>query len=261
MTSPIAAIPLERLAIEKEFKEHLDMFTSEVESVNQFYYASMAIQHAYSVDLEIRGILDEFRLVTLTMLGSLQTSLLVTLGRIFDDESKYSIHKLIQFMREHPWMFSTDALRARKLRIAHPSPVDTWIDTIDSYPCTNEVFPELSRLVRPHRKMYESKLSHIRDKWVAHREFNGFQANQMFGQTQLEEVENALGFLLGFGLGIWQWYHNGHKPEIVQDLDNYERRHPLEPRFSMRHQKETAEQMTGLLKRLSKNSAAQSSER
>lgn len=260
MTRVLSEASPEQLIVENEFEERLNMFTSEVESANQFYYASMAIHHTYSIDQEVKKTLDEFRLVTLTMLGSLQTSLLVTFGRIFDDESKYTVHKLLQFMRKHQEMFTTEALHARKARLAKPASVEAWIDQFQSYPPSEEVFTEFGRLLRPHRKMYESKLSGIRDKWIAHRELNGFEANNLFGKTQMVEVEDALSFLLGLGLGLWQWFYNGTKPSVVQDLEGYERTHPLEPKFSMRHQKKTAEQMESFLRRLNQGNLEQTSQ-
>jgi hypothetical protein len=257
MSQPIAEGTPEMRALEIEFEDRLDMFGKEVEAANQFYYSSMAIHHTYSVDQSVKKALDGHGLVTMTVLAGLQTSMIVTLGRIFDNESNYTIHKLLTFMREHPELFTTEALRARKVRANYPKPVDSWIDRHFSHVPTLEDFNELGRLLRPHRRMYNDKLDDIRDKWFAHREVDSLKANELFAKTDLGEVEDTLGFLLGFGSAIWQWYYNGTKPVVSRDFDATERDHPLSARFSMRHQQRTAVEMEMFLKLLSPNTSHQ----
>jgi hypothetical protein len=257
MDQPVAEASPEMRALEAEFEERIEMFSKEVEAVNQFYYSSMAIHHTYSVEHSVKKTLDGLGLVTLTVLAGLQTSLVVTLGRIFDDKSKYTIHKLLKFMREHPELFSTEALRARKARWSRPAPVNSWIHTCVSHAPTLEDFNELGKMVSPHRKMYDEKIDAIRDKWFAHREVHSLQANELFAKTELGEVEDTLSFLLGFGNAIWQWYYNGSKPILVKDFDTTERNHPLASRISFKHQQRVADETERLLRYAAKGEAAQ----
>ena len=68
---------------EKAFDDELDVFRREVESGMQFFYAWLGI-NGIAKDKAIESALNESSLFWLTILGALQQSTFITLGRLFE---------------------------------------------------------------------------------------------------------------------------------------------------------------------------------
>ena len=92
-------------------------------------------------------------------MGSLQTSFFMVLGRIFDQDSKHNIDKLVKTAQENREIFSKGALAKRKTEQSNNA--DEWIDDYlkSVYEPTAKDFRELRKKVKEFREVRGSGLS------------------------------------------------------------------------------------------------------
>jgi hypothetical protein len=110
-----------------------------------------------------------------TTLEAAETSLILTLTRVFENESANSINQIMRGIKEHhESLFSSAALTKRKLSLADP----TQRKQILRFPIIPGEVPgpslarEIADVLKEHRKHYKEQLMIVRNKWSAHREFD-----------------------------------------------------------------------------------------
>jgi hypothetical protein len=102
-------------------------------------------------------------------LYGLQQSMIIALGRIFDDvKGSFGINKLLSEAIKHPEFFSKEALRARRMigLIEAPDYLDEYIAA--AYEPTVADLGRIHASLSSHRNAYAAKYGKIRSGFVAH---------------------------------------------------------------------------------------------
>jgi hypothetical protein len=197
-----------------DFARDLELFRTEAESAIQFFYAWDVTHVVAATDPKVRRLLNEAPLFWNTALGALQASTLVALGRVFDPNPKnFSVAMLLATAHANLEIFSKTALADRKRK--QSANADDWLPEYlkTVYEPTTEDFRRLKNHVQVRRKTYEEKYRPIRHKVFAHRGvFTREEVNDLFANTNLQELRQLLIFLRRLHETLWQLYFNGHKP-------------------------------------------------
>jgi hypothetical protein len=148
-----------------DFATDLELFRTEAESAIQFFYAWDATHTGAGGDPRVHRLLNESPLFWNTALGALQSSTLVTLGRVFDPDPKnFSVTRLLTAAHSNIGIFSKSALAERKRKQSPDA--DEWLpDYLKTvYEPTNEDFRRLKGHVQVRRKTYEDKYRPLRQQ-------------------------------------------------------------------------------------------------
>ncbi len=206
-------------AQEKEFEKHLEEFRRDAESAAQFLYALNAINIILSKSKPALDKVNVAPLLWRTILGSLQKSAFIALGRIFDQKSPYNLDRLIRVAQDNIEIFSKKSLALRKR--AGSENADEWIDEYLKNVCvpTADDFRRLRKNVKKYRKIYEKNYRSIRDMVYAHKELSSEEMHALFESTGVREMEQLIVFPMRIHKALWELYHNGKKP-ILKPMRN-----------------------------------------
>lgn len=237
-------------AIEKEFEDRLAMFLTEIDTVNQFFFSYMAIHGEFETIPLVTDMLRRYSLVFNTLTGSLQTSLFIAVGRIFDESAEHSLQRLRGFASRNRWIFDKDRLRIRKEALGGRG--KPWLDSfIDKAIVPDKVvFRELKKAVTQHETMYREKLEPIRNKWFAHREIMPLEASYLWLRTSINEIETLMSFLTEYYRVLFRLYYDGSWGGITHDVYTYQemQAHPEEHEHYSAIQRRSAGQMQMFLR-------------
>ena len=197
------------------FANELEIFRTEAESAIQFFYSFLSIHAVAGEHKKVHLLLNTAPLFWNTTLGALQTSTFIALGRVFDQNSKHNIDRLIKIAQSNMDIFSKESLAGRKRRGSNNA--DEWLDEYlrDVYVPNADDFRRLRRHIAKRRKIYESNYRNIRHEIFAHKvisEKGEMQA--LFGKTNIRELQKLLIFLRRLHEALWQLFHNGRKPTL-----------------------------------------------
>ena len=166
-------------------------------------------------------VLDEGPLFWRVQAHCLQASLLITLGRIFDEDPRSrSIHTVVNATIGHPELFSKQALAGRK-RGGGPKP--EWLDdfiTAAWAPTSAGELRHLKRGLAEHNARFAAVYRPIRHAVFAHRLMSNDQAAfELFNKTNRDEARASLDFLHDLIDAIRELYVNGVRPELGTRCD------------------------------------------
>lgn len=199
-----------------DFAIELDLLRTEAESAIQFFFAWEAIHAIAGDNPKVARLLNQAPLFWKTALGALQTSTLVTLGRLFDpDSNHHSVTRLLSIAHSNLGMFSKGALAARKRK--QSADADKWLPEYlkTVYEPSRDDFRRLKNYVAKRRKIYEDKYRPLRHMVFAHRAVsNQSEVAELFAKTDRRELRQLLVFLRRLYEALWQLYFNGHKPVL-----------------------------------------------
>lgn len=199
-----------------EFENELEMFRKEAEGAIQFFYSWQGIHAVAHKNKSIYKLLNEAPLFWNTCLGGLQSSALVTLGRIFDsDSNNHSVSRVLSIAHSNLDLFSKESLSNRKRKDS--SNADEWLpeylETV--HEPTSKDIRNLKKHVAKRRKIYDEKYRPLRHKVFAHRgTLNKSEIDQLFANTNISELQKLLIFLSKLHETLWQMYFNGRKPTL-----------------------------------------------
>ena len=197
------------------FANELEVFRTEAESAIQFFYSYLSIHAVAGEHKEVHRLLNTAPLFWNTALGALQTSTFIALGRVFDQNSKHNVDRLIKIAQSNMDIFSKESLAGRKRRGSDNA--DEWLDEYlrDVYVPNADDFRRLRRHIAKRRKIYERDYRNIRHKIFAHKVVSEKgEMHALFGKTNIRELQKLLIFLRRLHEALWQLYHNGRKPTL-----------------------------------------------
>jgi hypothetical protein len=197
---------------ETTFKRELEMFDREADAATQFFYAYLAVHAAMGDREPVRALLNTASLFWATILGALQQSTFITLGRIFDkDDRSHSVYRLLKLVEKTPHLFSREALRQRREREAGAS---EWLPGFlaRAHEPTADDFRKLRVHADKWRDVYEARYAPIRKKHFAHRD--RIDTSALFAKTNIREIQLLLRFLRQLENALWEMFTNGRKPVL-----------------------------------------------
>jgi hypothetical protein len=202
--------------IANEFERKLEIFRKETEAGTQFLYSYLTIYAVIGDNKKSRDVVNKTPLFWRTIIGALQASFFMTLGRIFDRKSKYNIYNLLKFAQEHLEIFSKTSLAERKKR--GNSNASEWLSEFlkHVYVPTHKDFERLGKYVEKYSKIYEQQnYLDIRNKIYAHKTKAGrVEVKNLFKKTRIGELEKIFVFLNKLHKALWELFHNGRKPVL-----------------------------------------------
>ncbi|OCH31083.1 hypothetical protein A6E13_18450 [Aliivibrio fischeri] len=159
-------------------------------------------------------------------LHSLQTTTFMSLGRIFDTNGKsFSIHKLARFCSKNIHEFDRQNLRLRKMEghVEEPEWLDEYLNSA-YYPNQGDI-DRLKKDIEKNKRIYQLNYKPIRNKMMAHKDFSKIgKGEELFGKTNITELEGVISFCNQVKLGVQDQYHNGRKIKISKEpiFDNHD---------------------------------------
>ncbi len=205
------------MSVEQQFENQLEVFRKECEEATQFFYTFRTVHEVAKAHRHVLRYLNENPLFWNTIVGALQTSSFIALGRIFDQNSPYNLDKVLQIARNNPVMFSKAALGQRKGGNQRERP--GWLDRYlqDAYMPTATDFRRLKKHIKKYRRIYESNYRELRHKLYAHKAVSGpAEISALLAKTRIREMEQLFVFLLKLHEALWQLFVNGRKPVLRQ---------------------------------------------
>lgn len=151
-----------------------------------------------------------------THMHCLQTTLFMTLSRIFDNHpNAHTIHTVVRDTLGNIAFFSAESIERRKM---HDGPRPEWLDDYMNsvwVPADVSELRYLKKSLSPIAKRFEDIYRPIRHAIFAHRTMSDDQsAVQLFGGTNRQEVGQIIDFLQDLIDAIEDLYTNGNEPRL-----------------------------------------------
>ena len=202
-----------------EYLKEINLLSTEIDNGGIVYHMHEELNHLTLEDEDARDTINMDALFWLAHRHSLQATLFITLGRIFDsDQDNYSIQRLLTATLANIHIFARDALEKRKLSL-NPGPRPYWLDDYLNnswYPSEPNDLRFLKKAIAPYQSRFEAIYRPIRHT-IAYRIMTEDEAGEKyFGKTNREEVRKLIDFLSDLVGVLTNLYWNGHKPEHGQ---------------------------------------------
>jgi len=199
---------------ENEYWKHFKQIEEDIDGALAVFHAEEESHHLAREDERIRRCLDADALFWNMQVASLQSTLFMILGRLFDStKGTLSISRFLDETVDHPGYFSKDALAARKTA---GGPKPDWLDDriAEAWIPNRAVLAKLQKALQLHEERAEV-YRQIRHRYYAHRPLKDAHLIwDLFQQTNKKELSEILGFLCDVKAAIWQLYYNGKKPDL-----------------------------------------------
>ncbi len=203
------------MSTHREFLAQLKNFDSESRNAARYTYADFAIQHAASKSKRLLNRLNETPTFWLAASAAFQTATYISLGRIFDNNSRYNIDQLLCSAESNISQFQRTALEKRK-REGHATNPPWLLNYLNKayYPKPTDFF-RLRKKVNEYRSLYERSFKPARNKYIAHREKQDREeVSALFRRGKIRDLWRLTMFLQQLHEVLWQLYHNGQKPRF-----------------------------------------------
>jgi hypothetical protein len=200
---------------EEAFTHELEVFGTEARSAIQFFYTYLTARSVLSDNAQALHAVNRTPMFWRTILGALETSFFIVLGRVFDQNSTHNIDRLLKVAEDNAGVFSKEALKTRKMMGSQNA--HQWIDGYikDAYVPTANDFRRLRRHVADHRKIYENAYRDIRRKVYAHKLLSEPEdVRSSYNKTDIKEMEDLSIFPMRLYETLWHLFHNGRKPVL-----------------------------------------------
>jgi hypothetical protein len=205
---------------ERDFELQLDALARDSQQAARFAYTQAAFDYR-AAEFEIMDRLNQHAAFWNGVLGALQTSAFIALGRIFDDDkTTHNADDLLRYAEDYRGIFSKGALAARKMR-AGLSSEDAKEYASDCYELRPGGLAPLRAEFAKRRALYKDKVAPIRHKVFAHAgKLNREQRDALFTSLFKRSLEDLVVFTLRLERALWQLYHNGIEPSLADAPSN-----------------------------------------
>jgi hypothetical protein len=203
---------------QKNVRDLLNEFDAEVGAAIGSFHAWKAVNQLAAMDAPIhRGLNANARSWNL-FLHACQVTLFVTLGRVFDrTRGTFTVHRFLADCKARIGEFTPLSFEARRTVENHgarPDYLDGFMRTYYAARATD--FDSLESAVAPYAKRFEAIYKPIRDNLMAHRSANAAElTDNLFGATEIIEVEKLLEFLHRVWAVVNELYLNGRKTTLA----------------------------------------------
>lgn len=195
---------------EEQFESALSALARDARSANVFVYTELTLHHFFGGDFEVLDRVNPHAGFWNGVLASLQTSGFIALGRLYDhDNSDYTIHALLEFIKKHPGLFKPAALEQRRIRAGMPAEqAQTFV--VGASSLTLEDITNLRTEFEHYRLLYESHVQPIRHSVFAHAgRITPQERDALFTKVFIRELEKMVVFPLRLHRALFGLYMNG----------------------------------------------------
>jgi AbiU2 len=200
-----------RVATDKEFQRELNIFQEETAEALQTFRAFMAIHAAARENVAFYHFLNRTPMFWIRCVNALHADSIMSLGRVFDQDSLHNLDRLIRMAQSNPAIFSKASLERRIVPSGTPRP--PWIDEVlrDAYQPTPQDFRILRKLIERRRKIYCASYRDLRNLRFAHRAADSETIAKVYEATNVDELQTLLGFLRFIHSELSRLFDNGRK--------------------------------------------------
>jgi hypothetical protein len=204
---------------EVEYWRDCQYLKSEIDYAVEFFEVQEEINRLAISDQTIYKALNDDALFWVIQKHSLQMSLFITLGRIFDEnKDACSVHRVIGETLKHTEFFSKNALAVRKCAGgAKPDWLDSYMS--DAWEPNLQELRALKKALAVQAKKFNEIYRPIRHQVYAHRMAIGENEFELFEKTNRTEIRSILTFLRELIDAIEDLYLNGRKP-VLGKIEN-----------------------------------------
>ena len=202
---------------EQFFTDELEVLRTEAETGTQALFAYLSIHRVASDRKRAHRAINKTPHFWRTVLYSLQCTVFIVLGRVFDHTSDHNIFVLLKCAEKHPDIFTRPALAKRKTK--NPSKPPEWLDQYLSraYEPRPSDFRRLRQYMTRRSSKYHGAYRDIRRKVFAHKELARREdVDALFAKTQIGELKDMFVFLNRLHSCLWELFWNGRKPILRQ---------------------------------------------
>lgn len=202
---------------EAEFEARLQTLDSDSRACATFAYTELTLHFHFGSNFEIRDRVNKQAGFWNGLLGALQASAFVALGRMYDaDNKRYTIQSLLKFASEHRGLFGRDELRRRK-QVAGLAPKVAAVYVADAYVPTGADLQKLSSATKALQSEYRESVEPIRHQVFAHAgKLSAEERGELFTKVMVRTLERLVVFPLQLHRALWGLYHNGQKPDLQE---------------------------------------------
>jgi hypothetical protein len=210
-----------------DYRSEIELISIEIEDAVVIHHTAEEINRLALHDGKVLKALQRDSVFWQTQIHCLQTSLFLTLSRIFDTGANTrTIHTLLNSTLANVHLFSASALAARK---ATGRTKPKWLDDYIARAWIPSSATDLRRLkiaLKPYATRFEQVYRPIRHAIFAHRLMTNAEAGAtLFQNTSRDEITKILDFLHDLIDAILDLYLNGVKPELgKRDFTEYNQR-------------------------------------
>lgn len=200
-----------------ELEAALEVYGKEVTNATWSFFVWKHINNVASSNADIRHVMNQNALSWRVAVHSLQTTFIITLGRIFDNDGRsLSVETLLEMCKANLGMFGGDALRARKMATMNGDEPDWLNDYVrDAYTPTVDDIDNLLAQAQKEKELYREVYNPIRSKVMAHRDWaSAFKVGELFEKTSIGQIQEILDFLFQVESVIWDLLYNGQLNEV-----------------------------------------------
>jgi hypothetical protein len=148
----------------------------------------------------------------ITTRDALLLSAFIALGRIFDQNSKHNIDRLMMVTRDNISAFSKKALASRKAA-GGLTKAEAAAYVADAHELTHSDLKSLRKKIKSWRSVYEARYRGIRKKVYAHKEVSTVdEANDLMANAKIKEMKHLFSFLNGLEDALAGAFNNGNQP-------------------------------------------------
>lgn len=197
---------------ERDFEDVLENFRRDIDIGISALYTMLTILWKASIDKTILNRINGTPYFWNTVLGSLQTTQLMALARIFDQSSKYNVDGVIRISQKNMCIFERSVLKNRKIGLGISS--INWDEYIQvAYEPTPKDFRQFRKHVDIWRRKYEKwGLDDLRNKIFGHREWSETEIATHLKGTKVRRIKILFIALSSLYQALRGLYDNGHEP-------------------------------------------------
>jgi hypothetical protein len=199
---------------EAEFESEMKIFSDEVLFASDVFYLDNELNEVAKNDYRLLEALNLDAFFWHTHRESMQTTLFITLGRIFDrSKNTHSVHRIVRAVIGNPGLFEKSSILDRKRKLGvREEIVQAFAPSIWTFDAS-EVTTVKSLLDEADEKF--KVYDQIRNKFYAHRSIAGPSVlYELFELTNKNELEEILKLLKLFDQAVQNLYWNGAKPDL-----------------------------------------------
>jgi AbiU2 len=200
------------VVVQTQFETELEIFRTEEETAQQYFFCYLAVR-SLAKNPAVLAAMNTAPLFWITTHHAMLLSAIVALGRIFDQDSKHNINKLMATAGNLA-LFSKAALAARRVSGGlTKSEAANYV--ADKHELTAGDFRALRKEIVAWRRIYEDRYRGIRHKIFAHKGVSNVQeANELLAKTSVDELKALFAFLSALYSALRELFHNGRKPSL-----------------------------------------------
>jgi hypothetical protein len=196
---------------EGRFLNELDLFRGECEAASQHLYAYLAIHATARRRKRVFRAISRYALFWNTVLGALQASSLITLGRVFDQDTPHNVDALLKLARANSAMFSKAALARRKLEQG-VRPEVAEARAAEAHEVTAADFRNLRKHVDKQRRIYVTRYRDLRHMVFAHTVAHGSEVTPIAAKANINQLKRLISSLLSLEHALRLLFWDGRQP-------------------------------------------------